>query len=85
MAEHILTFEDGLIKGVHCEAMGLVGRATIKRASTIEFDNELQEWVACIKPEFQYKQPAKFAAKTREECVEWEIDYLNHRPTKEKL
>jgi len=79
MQKYVMTFDNGKVQGVHCEALGLIGEAKIERASTVEFDETKQVWVASIKKKYAHKKPSTFSHKERAMCIEWEINYLNER------
>lgn len=74
MNEVALTFTtDGQGHGLYTEAidLGLVGKLSIERATTIEFDNAAQYW--------RVRDPTGFAmfnSPSRQECLDWERQYL---------
>lgn len=73
--ESILTFNpDGTAEGLYTEAISLsaLGRLSVQRASTIEFDDASQEWVV-RSPEGAelYQSPS------RQQCLDWERGYFN--------
>lgn len=49
------------------------GDLTVKRASTIEFDDMTQLWVVWIDGEDVYESPS------RARCLEWEHEYINRQ------
>ena len=51
-----------------------LGKASIKRASTIEYDNTMGKWCCDI---IKFKEIDWFD--TREQAVEWETKFLNDR------
>lgn len=73
-----ITFNpDGMAHGLYTEAIDLsaIGTLTIKRASTIEFDNDRQVWrVADLKGHTLHDNPS------RQACIDWEHDYFNGGP-----
>lgn len=75
--EAVLTFnKDGTAHGLYTEAISLhaLGRLSVQRASTIEFDNSTQEWVV--------RSPSGaelFRDPVRRRCLDWERDYFNNR------
>lgn len=75
--EAVLTFNpDGTAEGLYTEAISLcaLGRLSVQRASTIEFDHSTQEWVV-RSPEGAelYQSPS------RQQCLDWERDFFNNR------
>jgi len=66
----------GTIKALHSNLVDKLkskaGNATVERASTIEFDNNLQTWVATIN--YDGKQ---FFSDIRSEVLEMEEKYIN--------
>ena len=77
MTETVLTFgPDGTAVGLYTEAIPLqeLGRLSIRRASTIEYDDARQCWVV--------GDPAGtelFRAPGRQQCLDWEREYFNNR------
>ena len=77
--EAVLTFNtDGTAHGLYTEAVSLhaLGRLSIRRASTIEFDDASQEWVV-RSPEGArlYQSPS------RQRCLDWEREHFNNEET----
>ena len=75
--EAVLTFNpDGTAEGLYTETIPLhtLGRLSVQRASTIEFDHSTQEWVV-RSPEGAelYQSPS------RQQCLDWERDFFNNR------
>ena len=75
--ETVLTFNpDGTAQGLYTEAISLcaLGRLSIQRASTIEFDDAIQQWVV-RSPEGAelYQSPS------RQRCLDWEREFFNNR------
>ncbi len=70
MAEFKLTFNaDGLGRCLYSEAfpLQLLGRLSVVRATSIEFDEKSQKW--------EVRDPSQriqFRSDSREECLEWE-------------
>lgn len=66
----------GGIKGIHNPLMDKLipkmGKATVERASTVEFDNDKQTWKAVIKYDGK-----EFYSDVREEVLEMEEKYIN--------
>ena len=78
--EGVLTFNpDGTAHGLYTEAISLhaLGRLSIRRASTIEFDDAAQQWVV-RSPEGArlYQSPG------RQQCLDWERDFFNNKETR---
>ena len=75
-AEAVLTFNpDGTAQGLYTEAIPLdaLGRLRIRRASTIEFDDALQEW------EVRDPTGAKlYQSPGRQRCLDWEREHFNN-------
>lgn len=75
--EVVLKFNpDGTAEGLHTESISLhtLGRLSIRRASTIEFDDAGQEWVV--------RSPSGtelFRHPIRQRCLEWERIFFNNR------
>ena len=76
MTETVLTFgPDGTAGGLYTEAIPLreLGRLSIRRASTIEFDDASQCWVVRSPEGAQlYQSPS------RQLCLDWERGYFNN-------
>ena len=75
--EAVLTFNsDGTAQGLYTEAIPLhtLGRLSVQRASTIEFDDAAQQWVV-RSPEGAelYQSPS------RQQCLDWEREFFNNR------
>ena len=71
-----LTFDTtGMGRGLYTEAIDLhrLGLLHIERATSIEFDNDLQRWRVRDSTGF-----AMFSADTRQECLEWELLHLEY-------
>ncbi len=69
---------DGMAHGLYTEAIPLhvLGRLSIQRASTIEFDDAVQEWVV--------RSPAGkklYQSPSRQQCLDWERDHFNNEET----
>lgn len=77
MSNTTITFTpDGLGHALYTETidLGRIGPLTIKRATTIEFDNNTQYW--------RVKDPTGFAlfnSPSRQECLTWERQYLESK------
>ena len=71
-----LTFDTtGVGRGLYTEAIDLhrLGLLHIERATSIEFDNDLQRWRVRDSTGF-----AMFSADTRQECLEWERQHVDY-------
>ncbi|MBI3852727.1 MAG: hypothetical protein HY298_20935 [Verrucomicrobia bacterium] len=64
---------DGRVQGLYTEAIELaaIGRLRIERATSIEFDNELQTW--CV---FNGYGQCLHSHPSRQECLLWEEQYF---------
>lgn len=69
----IIFTPDGLGRALYTEAMDLnrIGRLSIERASTIEFDNATQYWRVHDPSGFPL-----FNSPSRQACLDWERQYL---------
>ena len=80
-AETVLTFRpDGTAQGLYTEAIALheLGRLSIRRATTIEFDDAIQQWVVRdISGAKHYQSPS------RQSCLDWERETFNHKESTE--
>jgi len=74
--EAVLTFNtDGTAHGLYTETIPLhaLGRLCIRRASTIEFDNAIQQWVVRSPDGAElYHSPS------RQQCLDWEREHFNN-------
>ena len=73
--EIVLTFDpDGTARGLYTEAIPLhaLGRLSIRRASTIEFDDAAQQWVVR-----DLMGGHLFHHSSRQRCLDWERDFIN--------
>lgn len=73
----VLTFEpDGRVHGLYTEVIPLhdLGRLSIQRATSIEFDNARQHWVVR-----DLSGVAIFHAPSRQQCLDWERAYFNQK------
>ena len=75
----------GRIEGVQQDALDLseIGHVTNERASTVEWDEKQQLWIATIKPKFRFYRKDcgtlhQFASRSRQKCIDWEVSYLNN-------
>lgn len=74
MSAIAITFTpDGLGHGLYTEAidLGQIGSLTVKRATTIEYDNNSQYWRVKDRTGF-----ALFRSPSRQVCLDWERQYL---------
>ena len=74
MNEAAITFTpDGVGHGLYTDAidLGRIGRLSIKRATTIEFDNRIQYWRVRDNTGF-----AMYSSPSRQQCLDWERKYL---------
>ena len=69
--------ESGDIETLWTDALPLaeLGAMTMTRASNIEFNEELQMWEVFIAG----SRVAYYANKSRQACLDWEIEYFNRR------
>ena len=75
--EAVLTFNpDGTAHGLYTEAISLcaLGRLSIRRASTIEFDDAAQQWVVRSQAGAELHQ-----SPSRQQCLDWEREFFNNR------
>ena len=75
--ETVLTFDtDGRAHGLYTEAIPLhaLGRLSIRRATTIEFDDASQCWVVRDLWGGQL-----YHHSSRQECLHWERNLINHQ------
>ena len=75
--EAVLTFNpDGTAQGLYTEAISLcaLGRLSIQRASTIEFDDANQKWVVRSPEGAELHQ-----SPSRQQCLDWEREFFNNR------
>lgn len=74
--ETVLTFNpDGTAQGLYTEAISLhaLGRLSIRRASTIEFDDAIQQWVVRSPDGAELYQSS-----SRQQCLDWEREHFNN-------
>lgn len=66
----------GVVKGLHCSFLDKVrnkiGTSTVERASSVEFDDSLQQWVATI-----YQTGEQFYSNERDAVLELEKIAIN--------
>ena len=77
MSTVAITFTpDGLGRCLYTEAidLGRIGPLTVKRATTIEFDNHTHYWRVKDRTGF-----ALFSNPSRQECLDWERLYLESK------
>lgn len=81
--KHVITCRpSGIVEAVQNDELPLhdFGRATMTRASDVVWSDEDQKWVATIRPEFRIgKEDYEFKNKSRQVCIDWEINFLNAR------
>jgi len=73
----VLTFEpDGTIHGLYTEVIPLpcLGRLSITRATSIEFDDGCQLWVVR-----DNAGRVLFQHPSRQACLDWEHEYFNQK------
>ena len=70
---NIVFTPQGLGRCLYTEAIDLsrIGKLSVERAISVEFDNKLGAWRAKDRNGF-----ALFTAPTRQECLDWEQQYL---------
>ena len=79
--ESVLIFKpDGTAQGLYTEAIPLetLGRLSVRRASSIEFDDAAQQWVA--------RDPSGvplYRSPSRQRCLDWERETFNNMETPE--
>lgn len=74
----ILSFDaDGSAQCVHTDALPLeaLGRMTVRRASTVEFNPGTQMWEV----RWEGSDTVVFSHASRGECIRWEVEQLNER------
>jgi len=74
----ILSFdEDGSAQCVHTDALPLeaLGRMTVRRASTVEFNPDAQTWEV----RWEGSAAVVFSDASRSECIRWEVEQLNQK------
>ena len=67
---------DGTCVGLSTEIidLALLGHLCVRRAFTVEFDNEKQAWRVKDKRGFPL-----FTSPSRQECIDWERQYFDNR------
>ena len=77
MNHTISVSESGDIETLWTDALPLaeLGTMTMKRASKIEFNEEIQMWGVFI----EGSRAAVYANASRQACLDWEIEYFNRR------
>jgi hypothetical protein len=73
---------DGTVNTLYTEAIKLesLGPLKIERASTIEFNDQTQEWeVRFINKDSRDTKAVYFSHKSRAACLQWEIEQLNEK------
>ena len=81
MTATLVFHPDGTAQGLYTEAidLALLGRLTVKRASRVEFNEQIQRWQVRT-----LRGRTLFGAPTRRQCLEWEEQHFtvgNGRPT----
>jgi len=63
----------GIVTGLYSEVIDLtcLGKMKIKRATTIEFNNDRQVWQVKDRKHTLYESPS------RQTCLDWEQQYFN--------
>lgn len=76
-----ITFHpDGTASGLWSEDIPLhdLGELTVRRASTIEFNDDSQEWeVRLIAAKTHKAGPVRFSNPSRQACITWEHNYFD--------
>lgn len=69
-----LYLRNGLIEGLHADILPLtqMGQVEVKRASTVEFEADIQEWVVRLP-----SGEKLFASPSRDKALEWERSYFD--------
>ena len=64
---------DGTVCGLYTEMIDLaaLGYLTVRRATTIEFDNIMQDWLVC-----DLEGRVLYSASYRQQCLDWEAEHL---------
>lgn len=71
---NVLTFTTaGIVTGLYSEVIDLtcLGKMKIKRATTVEFNNDRQVWQVKDRKHTLYESPS------RQNCLDWEHHYYN--------
>ncbi len=74
-SEHVITFApDGTARCLWTETLPLheLGRLEVHRASTIEFDNNAQQWLVRDRHD-----SVRFFSKSRAACLRWERRHVD--------
>jgi hypothetical protein len=75
---HVMNFAlDGTVECLHTEALPLheLGAMTIRRASTVEFNEATQLWEV----RWPDSDAVVFSDVSRAECIRWEVETINRR------
>jgi len=67
---------DGTVQGLYTEVIDLaaLGSLAIQRATSVEFDNETQQW--CV---FTAMGQPIHSHPSRQECLRWEQEYFSQQ------
>ena len=83
MPKHVISCHpSGVVESVQNDEFSLAefGEVKMTRASDVLWSEELQHWVATIRPEFRTSATNYiYRNKSRAKAIEWEIEYLNNR------
>ena len=73
--------EDGTGTCIHTDAIPLheLGTLTVKRASTIEFNEAQQLWEVRMEDKLTGTWAVYFTDKSRAVCLQWEHDYVQSK------
>ena len=88
--KHVIScFPSGVVEAVQNDEFPLhenfKGEVSMLRASDVLWCDELQLWQAMIRPWFRRNdEPFVHTSKSRDDCIQWELGYLNNRKLNRK-